>query len=194
MRNLNNINKLIDDYQKKFISKIDSSSKEKINKLSKHILNKWENNNTIFIIGNGGSGANALHIANDFLYGSGIANKKGINVEALVSNSSVITCLANDVGYDSIFSEQIKVKAKKNDLLIILSGSGNSKNILKAIKIAKKMEVFTFGVIGFDGGEAKKILDDFIHYEIDDMQVVEDLQMFTFHICSKYFSNINFVK
>ena len=89
----------------------------------------------IFICGNGGSGGNAIHIAIDFIYGAGITNNSGLKIEALTSNQSVITCLANDLGYENIFSEQLKVKATENDILIILSGSGNSKNVLKAIEI-----------------------------------------------------------
>ena len=145
-------------------------------------------------IGAGGSGANAQHIANDFLYGAGITNNKGIKVEALVSNSSVITCLANDINYESIFSEQIKVKANEGDLLLVLSGSGNSMNIIKAIEQAKNINVSTFGIIGYDGGKAKKILDDYIHFQLNDMQIVEDLQMFVCHVCCKWLSQINFAK
>ena len=91
----------------------------------------------------------------------------------------------------AIFSVQLRIKANKNDLLVVLSGSGNSKNIIEVIKQAKKMEIKTFGIIGYDGGKAKKILDEHIHFELDDMQVVEDLQMFVCHVCCKWLSQIN---
>ena len=100
------------------------------------ILSAWKSNNTIYLCGNGGSAANAIHIANDMTYGA-TKNGKGISIESLSSNSAVLTCLANDLSYEDIFSEQIKVKGKSNDLLVVLSGSGNSKNIIKAIEVVK---------------------------------------------------------
>ena len=118
-------------------------SKE-IEKLYETILSTWKRNNQIFICGNGGSAGNAIHIANDYLYGAGISNNCGLKVEALSSNQAVITCLANDLGYEHIYSEQLKVKAKKNDLLIILSGSGNSKNVVNAIRMGNKIKMKTF--------------------------------------------------
>lgn len=192
MKNNQSLQIIIDNYKNNYVRSFNSKIEKKIIGFSKLIENCWKKNNTIFIIGNGGSGANAQHIANDLLYGAGISNKKGIKVEALVSNSSVITCLANDINYESIFSEQIKVKANKDDLLLVLSGSGNSKNIIKAIQQAKKINVNTFGIIGYDGGKAKKILDDCIHFKLNDMQIVEDLQMFVCHVCCKWLSQIKF--
>ena len=100
----------------------------------------------------------------------------------MVSNSAVITCLANDINYESIFAEQLKVKANKNDLLLVLYGSGNSKNIINAIKQAKKMKVTTFGIIGYDGGYSKKFWMKIFIFNLNDMQVVEDLQMFVCHV------------
>jgi len=187
----NNITKLIHDYKNNYITSINKDVELKIHLLLDLIVDQWRNEFNIYLIGNGGSGSNANHIANDFLYGAGITNEKGIKVESLVSNSAVLSCLANDVGYESIFSEQLKVKASKNDLLIALSGSGNSPNIIKALNEAKKINMKTFAILGFDGGEAKKIVNNFIHFPLNDMQVVEDLQMFIFHLCSKWLSKIN---
>lgn len=189
-----NITNLIHDYKNNYITSINKDVELKIQQLLDLIIDQWRNEFNIYLIGNGGSGSNANHIANDFLYGAGISNKKGIKVESLVSNSAVLSCLANDVGYESIFSEQLKVKASKNDLLIALSGSGNSPNIIKALNEAKKINMKTFAILGFDGGEAKKIVNNFIHFPLNDMQVVEDLQMFIFHLCSKWLSKINLDK
>ena len=114
-----------------------------------------------------------------------IKTPKTIKIESLASNAAVMTCIANDISYEDIFSFQIMTKAEKNDLLIILSGSGNSKNIIKAIELSKMKGLNTFGLIGFDGGKAKEILDEYIHFKIDDMQVVEDLQTIVFHYIIK---------
>ena len=111
--------------------------------------------------------------------------KIGLNVESLSSNVAVITCLANDIGYENIYSEQIKNKGKKGDLLIVLSGSGNSKNILKALKVANNLKMKTFAILGYNGGMAKKIAKYPIHTSANDMQVSEDLQMFYLNYCLK---------
>ena len=92
------------------------------------------NGNKIMFCGNGGSAGNAIHLANDFIYGAGLGYGKGLRVEALSANPAVLTCLANDIGYENIFSEQIRVKGNVGDVLIVLSGSGNSPNILKVLE------------------------------------------------------------
>jgi len=178
----------IRDYQLKLKRAIDEISSQDIENLSNSLYESWKNNNKIYICGNGGSAGNANHIVNDLIYGAGISNKKGLNAESLSANPSVLTCLANDIGYENIYSEQIKVKAKKNDLLIVLSGSGNSSNILNAIHEAKKRGVRIFSIVGFDGGECKKICENHIHFKINDMQISEDMQLIIFHICMKWLS------
>lgn len=175
---------------KNYIDKIESSitkdSENKIETLIQIITKAINNHNNIFICGNGGSAANSIHIANDFTYmNNKIKTPKTIKIESLASNAAVMTCIANDISYEDIFSFQIMTKAEKNDLLIILSGSGNSKNIIKAIELSKMKGLNTFGLIGFDGGKAKEILDEYIHFNIDDMQVVEDLQTIVFHYIIK---------
>src|SRR5213079_3704559 len=96
-------------------------------------------NRQVFLCGNGGSAGNAIHLANDFLYGISKRPGSGLRVNALASNPAVITCLANDEGYDRIFSLQLAVQAQAGDVLVALSGSGNSQNILLALEQAKAM-------------------------------------------------------
>lgn len=150
----------------------------------------WLNGNQVFICGNGGSAANAIHIANDFIYGvgaCGLGDKiPGIKVEALSSNTGVLTCIANDTGYENIYSYQINVKANPNDLLIALSGSGNSPNIINALLKAKEKKIKSFAILGFDGGRCLKLADSVIHFKVNDMQVSEDLQLIASHICMQW--------
>jgi len=104
----------------------------------------------------------------------------------------VITCLANDTGYENIFASQIDVKGSQGDILVVLSGSGNSQNVIRAIKKAKEKNILTYSILGFDGGICKKISDEPIHFEISDMQISEDIQMIVFNLCIKWITeNIN---
>ena len=112
-------------------------------------------------------------------------SKKSIDVEALTANTAVVTCLANDIGYKYIFSKQLETKAKKNDLLLIFSGSGNSQNIIEAATVAKKLKMNIFAVVGFDGGICKKTIKNCIHVNINDMQISEDFQLIICHAISK---------
>ena len=181
----------IEKYKKKLLKTIsDPTFSTQVNELYKELLSSWRQDKNIFLCGNGGSAGNAMHVANDFIYGAGMSNKKGLMVEALSSNPSVITCLANDVGYEHIFSEQLKVKGKKNDLLIVLSGSGNSPNVINAIKTANKLNMRTFAILGFNGGKCKKIAKKTIHFKINDMQISEDLQLTVLHMCAQRLSRI----
>jgi len=185
------MNKKIDS--KKYLKKINSCFTREIDKniqkLAISLKYAWKKNKNIFICGNGGSAANAMHIANDFIYGAGVKRNKGLKVEALTANSSILTCLANDTGYENIFLEQLKVKAEKGDILISLSGSGNSQNVINAINFAKKNGVKTFSILGFDGGKCKKISENNIHFQINDMQISEDLQLITGHLCMQWLLN-----
>tara|TARA_B100000131_G_C18029291_1_gene577761 strand:- start:258 stop:848 length:591 start_codon:yes stop_codon:yes gene_type:complete len=162
---------------------------KKIEILSEDLIDTWEKDNQVFICGNGGSAANAIHIANDLHYGLGVnANRdgKGLKVEALPANSAVITCLANDTGYENIFSHQLRVKAQKDDLLIVLSGSGNSPNIVNVLKEGNKIGLKSYGILGFDGGKCKKLATNSIHFQINDMLISEDIQMIVFNICFQW--------
>jgi D-sedoheptulose 7-phosphate isomerase len=182
---------LIETYKIKLtnVLKTPSFSKD-VNNLYLEILDVWKNNKNIYICGNGGSAGNATHIANDFIYGAGIKNKKGLRIESLSANSAVITCLANDLGYEYIYSEQIKVKANKNDLLIVLSGSGNSKNVVNALKVANKLKMKTIAIVGFKGGKCLKMAKKTVHFKINDMQICEDLQLVVMHMCMQKLSKI----
>ena len=143
-----------------------------------YLSDAWKERRQVFICGNGGSAANAIHIANDLHYGIGACGSPpvipGMRVEALPANTGVITCLANDTGYENIYSEQLIAKANRDDILIALSGSGNSRNIVKAIEAAEKLEMKSVAILAFNGGECKDLADLSIHFPINDMQVAEN--------------------
>jgi len=180
------MNEIILNYSKKINEAFSSSTMSLVDKLANEMKLAWENKNTIYFCGNGGSAGNANHLANDFLYGAGVSNGIGLRVESLSANQSVITCLGNDIGYENIYSEQLRVKGNPGDLLIALSGSGNSPNIVNALKMGNQLGMKTVAILGFSGGECKNIAQLPIHFEFNDMQISEDLQMMVGHMCMQW--------
>jgi len=166
---------------------------EAIEKLAHELRKAWLDGRNIYICGNGGSAANAIHIANDLHYGIGAcgpgAKLPGLRIEALPANVGVITCLANDTGYDNIYAHQLEVKSKEGDLFIALSGSGNSANITKALETANLIGVKTFAILAFSGGKCKELAETVIHFEINDMQIAEDTQLVVGHLCMQWLNS-----
>lgn len=149
--------------------------------LARELKGCWSSGRRVFLCGNGGSAANAIHIANDLVYASAPCGK-GIKAIALPANIAIITCIANDIDYADIFAYQIATQGDAGDILIALSGSGNSENIVRAIKQSNIMGIKSFAVLGFDGGISKDLADVPIHFPIDDMQIAEDLQLIVGHM------------
>ena len=162
-----------------------------VEKLAQSIAKVWQEGRQFFLCGNGGSAANATHLANDFLYGISSTEKSGLDVEALTANTSVLTCLANDEGYDEIFSIQLEAKAKKGDLLLVLSGSGNSMNVIRALQVGTKLGMTTFAILGLTGGRCLHESQETIYFPGTDMQMSEDLQLIVGHMCMQYLKTIN---
>ena len=150
--------------------------------LANELAEVWRAGRRVFICGNGGSAANAIHWANDFLYPIAKAGGKGMKMSALPANVSILTCLANDIGYDQVFSAQLATEGEAGDVLIVLSGSGNSVNIIKALEQAKVSKMKSFALLGYSGGKCKELADVVLHFPVDDMQVVEDLQLVVGHM------------
>ena len=186
METIINKKKFFEGYSKKLQAVLEKSDWSVIEELASDMQKCWKDGRRVFLCGNGGSAGNAIHLANDFLYGIAKQTGGGLRVLALSDNPSIITCLANDLSYDHIFSEQLAVQAEKGDLLIALSGSGNSPNILLAIEQAKKMQVKSFAILGFLGGKCKELVDVPIHFPVDDMQISEDLQLIVGHMLMQW--------
>lgn len=189
-----NMNPAVDSVAKVYLrtlrTALDELPIDRIAVLASWIFESWRDGRVLYLCGNGGSAGNAVHLANDFLFGAGRSLGVGVRVEALSSNSSVITCLGNDIGYDRIFSEQIRVKGCKDDVLIVLSGSGNSQNVINALRIGNELGLKTCALLGYDGGECKSLAKLPIHTQVMDMQVAEDLQLVVGHICMQWLSKL----
>jgi D-sedoheptulose 7-phosphate isomerase len=153
----------------------------KVDALADLMREAWREKRSVFVCGNGGSAVNALHWATDFLYPVS-PGAPGMRIMALPANPGVLSCLGNDISFRSIFSQQLHSLGAKGDLLIVLSGSGNSDNILAAIDTARELGIKTVGLFGFQGGKALSMVDFGIHFPVDDMQIAEDLQLVVNHM------------
>lgn len=148
-----------------------------IAKVSRVLLDAYERGAQVFIIGNGGSAALASHFACDLaktVLGKNIeSTSKRFRAISLCDNVAVMTAWANDVAYERIFSEQLKALAQPGDVLLVITGSGNSPNVLEAVRMAKSLGLHTIGWLGFDGGKARAQLDDYILVPVHDYGLVE---------------------
>ena len=170
------------DYATRLAQVLAAQDWSAVDDLVRLVREVWNNDRCVFVCGNGGSAANALHWANDFVYPIAKNHGRGVRISALTANTAILTCLANDLSYSQIFAHQLSVLARPGDLLIVLSGSGNSQNIIEAIATARQIGLRTAGVFGFDGGAAHSKVDVCVHIPVDDMQIAEDLQLVVNHM------------
>ena len=174
------------DYASKLTAVLSEADWSTVLALSEMIFEAKNSGGRVFLCGNGGSAANAVHLANDLVYAVAEKTGAGIDAIALSANPAVLTCLGNDVGYENIYSEQLAVSGKEGDILIVLSGSGNSQNVINAILTADKINMKTAAILGFDGGKCKSLVNLPIHFEVNDMQIAEDLQLTAGHMVMKW--------
>lgn len=166
---------------------LDRIDPNEIQKLADLIHQRYVAGRFVFIIGNGGSGSNASHLCEDLGKGSlhrkffDDDSKKRLKVLSLTDNSPYILAWGNDEGFDRVFLEQLKNLASPGDLLIAISGSGNSPNILRAVEWANAHDVTTFGCTGFGGGKLKTLAQHGLHVPLDDMGIVESIHLTAFH-------------
>ena len=177
---------MINDYAQRLSQAMSLPAINEVPRLAQAFRTVWGTKKSIYLCGNGGSAGNANHLANDFTYGAGIKFGGGLRVESLSANPSVLTCLANDIGYENIYSEQLRVKADAGDVLVVFSGSGNSANVVKALEMGNELGMITFAVLGYSGGSCKQIAQHPIHFAIDDMQIAEDLQLIIGHMIMQW--------
>ena len=184
--------KFIKSYKSKLINLIEQIDENLIQNVILTLEDISSKKGKIYIVGNGGSASTASHIVNDLGVGLARRDIKYFDIECLSDNTSVCTALANDIGYEHIFSTQLKNKITQNDLLIAISCSGNSNNIIKAVEYAKKHKATILGLTGFDGGKLKQLSDINFHIatQKDDYGLVEDLHLIFNHIIYSYYTNV----
>jgi len=153
----------------------------KLAEIGELLLKAKAEGRTVFLIGNGGSAATASHVTNDLVKGCRVGDTPGFRAFCLSDSNALVTCLANDFSYEEIYSILLRTYAKKGDLVLAFSGSGNSPNILHALKTAKDMELTTVGFGGRDGGKMKALCSVILIAPTDSMEMLEDMHLIYFH-------------
>ena len=158
---------------------------ERIDTAVEIIRDAVEKQKWVFTCGNGGSASTASHYITD--WGKMRLVNKGLNFKALClsDNIGMLTAYANDISFEDIFNYPLSNYASEGDILIAVSGSGNSQNVVNAVKRAKDLGLTTICVVGYDGGKLAQICDHVVHFQIDDMQICEDLHLSFGHIVMK---------
>lgn len=173
-------------YMEKEIEMIKMLDASVLQAAAEAILQTYHNGNTIYICGNGGSGASASHITGDYLKGASYGLDKRFRFVCLSDNMTAMMAISNDLSYEEVFIEPLKNFAQKGDLFIGISGSGNSVNVVKAMQYAIDSGLTTIAMSGFKGGKIKDMAHISIYTPINDMQITEDIHMMSLHMIFQY--------
>lgn len=159
---------------------------EQVDKVVEAMVTAYRADKVIYICGNGGSAATATHFGCDLAKRPIVAGQPRYRVISLTDNNALMTALSNDIGYEVVFSEQLIPLVRKGDILIGISGSGNSKNVLNAVEVAKQAGATTIGFSGYDGGKLAPAVDISVHVPSFNMAMVEDIHLMLEHaICER---------
>ncbi len=188
----------VDEYVKRLQSELARVDAKEIQTWADLVYEAWEKERFVFVFGNGGSATTATHICEDLgkssLHQHDLKDesKKRLKILSLTDNQGWILALGNDVGYDQIFVQQLMNFGGKGDLVIAISGSGNSPNVLNAVDWSNRHGLKTFALTGFDGGKLRKMAHGGLHVPLDDMGMVESIHLCLFHwVLNDVFARIN---
>jgi D-sedoheptulose 7-phosphate isomerase len=157
-------------------------SVERLSGLVDRILGLYDEGKQLFLLGNGGSASTCSHIVNDFQKCIYLAGGKTFRCMSLTDNVALMTAWANDTAYDQIFAEQLRPWVQVGDVVICVSGSGNSPNVLNAARTARELGAYTVGLTGYSGGKLAPLVDEALVIPCDNMQRIEDCHMVVLHL------------
>jgi D-sedoheptulose 7-phosphate isomerase len=162
------------------------------------IRDTYEHGKRIYIFGNGGSSSTASHFQNDFNKGISETLEKKFNFVCLNDNIATLMAIANDFSFEEVFRYQLKGRLEPGDIIMAISGSGNSPNVINAVTYAKEQGNKVIGITGYDGGKLRTICDISMHVPINSMQIAEDIHMIFDHLMMSIFyeelCNINHIR
>lgn len=179
--------KQITDYLALEVQVIQSLDINAINDVLNLLEQTMDAEGTIYIFGNGGSSATASHFQNDFNKGISEYTEKKFRFQCLNDNVATLMAVANDIGFEEVFQFQLQGKLKPEDIVVAISGSGNSKNVIKAVEYAKSCGNKIVGITGYDGGKLKRLSDYSLHAPVKSMQITEDIHMIFDHLMMSVF-------
>jgi D-sedoheptulose 7-phosphate isomerase len=177
----------VDDYIGRLQKALAALPRNGLAEVGQALLTAYRNDKKVFTVGNGGSSSTASHMAADLAKNTIGPNLKHFRVTSLADNTSIITALANDLGYEHVFREQLVNVICAGDVLVVISASGNSTNVLKAIHYARLQSAETIGLLGFDGGEAARLVDIPIVVRSTDYGIIEDVHLAINHMLVEFF-------
>jgi D-sedoheptulose 7-phosphate isomerase len=179
----------VPEYLDGFVRVLDSINQADMQQLVTRVIEAYREGRQLFIAGNGGSAATASHAAADFgktmLGRAADPQARRFRVLSLVDNVSLLTAYANDVGYASVFAEQLRTHAQQGDVLLVISASGNSPNIIEALDAARELGVETLGLLGCDGGKALSRVDHAVTVRSDHFGYIEDAHTVVMHMITE---------
>jgi D-sedoheptulose 7-phosphate isomerase len=177
------------DYSSRLISALNTVNVESWDAAAEMLLSAWSDGTRVFICGNGGSASTASHITTDWSKGLRSLTGRAMQVHCLVDNLSLVMALGNDLSFEEIFQKQIEMFAHPNDTLVVISGSGNSRNVINAVEFAREQDMKIIGLTGFGGGALCELTDLMVNVPVENMQVVEDLHLSFGHFVLEYIFN-----
>lgn len=172
----------VDQYLKMEKETLEALDKDEINAVLDAMMETYQAEGKIYVFGNGGSASTASHMANDFNKGISEYVDRKFRVCCLNDNVATMLAIANDINYEEIYRFQLLGRLQPKDLVIGISGSGNSANVVNAVSYAKNQGVKTVGFCGFGGGRLKEIADYCFYVQLDNMKIVEDLHLMMNHL------------
>ncbi len=180
---------IIEEYFNKLKKGIDSLDRNMINKIIDVLFEAWKKEKQIFILGNGGSASTASHFACDIGKGTlgrkyNDKNLRRFKVFSLTDNVATITAYGNDLSFDDIFSQQLKNSVCEEDVVIVITGSGNSPNVIKAVEVAKQSKAITIAFLGFNGGKVKNMVEYPLLFRDTHFGRIEDSHLILCHLIS----------
>jgi D-sedoheptulose 7-phosphate isomerase len=177
----------VHDYLRRLVATLKEIPTDRVERLADLLYRAYADGKQVFTFGNGGSASTASHMAADLSKNTIGPNMRRFRIMSLNDNMSLVTALANDLGYENMFAEQLQNLIHPGDVLIAISGSGNSPNVLRAIEYAQSRSAEAAALLGFDGGKAAELADLSVLVDSHDYGVVEDAHLIINHILVEYF-------
>ena len=183
---MSDIAQFVEDYYRRFTEVLAAFDKSSLGDIVEVLLRLSEAGGTLWVAGNGGSAAIADHTVCDASKGTYVEGQTPLRSVSLSANGPMITALGNDIGYDVVFSEQLRYYLEDDDALLVVSSSGNSPNVVEACKYARDRGVPTIAFVGFQGGELARLADHVVHVPVDNYGMAEDAHQSLMHVLTQY--------